>query len=134
MDEHWFNLLQQVVRKRRLAVFQFDEEEWDRLRESYRGLSEFTIARFHGALDKLRTPTACLILCRDDFNAEARVGLVSSRSPVSTLESRVKVTRSKKIQPSSRPICSASSQRSRMRVRYDVSSHLTSRLSCCRPS
>ena len=102
MDEDWSILLQQTVRKRRLAGFQFDEEEWYQLQESHRGLSEFTMARSHGALDKLRIPTACLILCRNDFDREARVGLVSSLSPVSTLESRVKVRRSQKIQPSSK--------------------------------
>ena len=102
MDEGWSNLLQQIVRKQRVAVSQFAEEEWDRFRESCRGLSEFTIARFRGALDKLRTSTACLIHCKGDFDEEARVGMNSYRSPVSTPESRVKVTRIQMIRLSSK--------------------------------
>ena len=102
MDESWSKHLQQVVRKRRLVVFQFDEKEWDGLREFRRGLSEFTIARSHGAMNKMRTSTACLIFCRDEFDREARFGLVHSRSPISTLESRVRVTRTGNIHPSTK--------------------------------
>ena len=102
MDENWLITLEQIVRKRRLAIFQFEGEEWSRLRKSYQGLDEFTIARSHEYLDKLRTPTACIILGKDGFETEARFGVVSSRSPVSTLESRVKVRRTQRIQPSSK--------------------------------
>ena len=102
MDEAWSKRLQRVVRKRRLVVFQFNDEEWDRLRESRRGLSEFTIARSHAALNKMRASTACLIFCRDELDKEARFGLVHSRSPISTLESRVRVTRTGNIHPSTK--------------------------------
>ena len=102
MDEDWLIILEQTVQKRRLVLFQFDREEWSRLRESRRGLNEFTIARPHEDLDKLQTPTACIVLGGDDFEAEAHFGVVSSRSPVSTLESRVKVSRAQRIQPSSK--------------------------------
>ena len=102
MDENWFIRLQQTVRKRPLVVFQFSGEEWQRLRESSRGLAEFTIARSHDNFGKLKAPTACLIFSRDAVDAEARFGLVGSRSAVSTLESRVKVRRSQRIRPTSK--------------------------------
>lgn len=102
MSENWLRILERTVRQRRLAVFQFDGEEWCHLRDSRRGLAEFTIARFHESLDKLQTPTACLILGQDEFETQIRFGLASSRSPVSTLESRVKITRAQQIQPSSK--------------------------------
>ena len=98
MSEDWLGILERTVRQRRLAVFRFHGEEWYRLRESRRGLAEFTTARSHDLLDELQPPTACLILGEDEFDAQARFGLVSSRAPVSTLESRLKVTRAQKIQ------------------------------------
>ena len=102
MDENWPIILEQTVRTRRLVIFQFSYEEWSRLRESSRGLNQFTIARPHEYLDKLQTPTACIVLGEDGSGTEARFGVVSSRSPVSTLESRVKVRRAQRIQPSSK--------------------------------
>ena len=102
MDEGWPIILEQTVRTRRLVIFQFSYEEWSRLRESSRGLNQFTIARPHEYLDKLETPTACIVLGEDGSGTEARFGVVSSRSPVSTLESRVKVRRAQRIQPSSK--------------------------------
>ena len=102
MDEKWFILLQQTVRKRPLIVFQFDGEEWHRLQQSSRGLAEFTIARSHDIFGKLKAPTACLMFPGDGVDGEARFGLVSSRSAVSTLETRVKVRRSQRIRPASK--------------------------------
>ena len=98
MSEDWLGILERTVRKRHLAIFRFHGEEWYRLRESRRGLAEFTIARAHDLLDKLRAPTACLILGKDEVDAQILFGLLSSRAPVSTLESRLKVTRAQKIQ------------------------------------
>ena len=102
MDEDWPIILERTVRTRRLVIFQFEDEEWSRLRESHRGLNEFTITRSHKYLDKAQTPTACIVLGKDGFETEARFGVVSSCSPVSTLESRVKIRRAQRIQPSSK--------------------------------
>jgi hypothetical protein len=102
MKKDWLKHLKAVVRKKPLIVFQFDGEEWLRLRESRRGVSEFTFARAHNLLEKVKTPTACLIFGQDDGDESAYFGLVSSRSPVTTLESRIKVKRAVAIQPSSK--------------------------------
>ena len=102
MDEYWLTQLEIAVRKRPLVVFQFVGEVLHRLRKSSRGLTEFTIARYHDTFGKLKPPTACLVFSDDGDEAEARFGLVNSRSSVSTLESRVKVKRSKQIQPSTK--------------------------------
>lgn len=103
MDADWRKSLEETVQQRRLVIFQFDGEEWERLQESPRGLNEFTIARSREYLaPPLRIPTACILLGQDDFETEARFGVVSSRSPVTTLESRIKVKRTKRIQPSSK--------------------------------
>lgn len=73
-----------------------------RLRDSRRGANEFMIARSHELLSEARTPTACLVFGIDKDETEAYFGLVSSRSAVSTLESRVKVKRALHIHPSSK--------------------------------
>ena len=102
MDANWRKSLEEIVRQRRLVIFQFDGEEWWRLQESRRGLNEFTIARSHEYLRQIRIPTACILLMQDDFETETRFGIVRPRSPVSTLESRIKVKRAQPIQPPSK--------------------------------
>ena len=102
MDANWRKSLEEIVRQRRLVIFQFDGEEWRRLQESRRGWNEFTIARSHEHLRQIQIPTACILLMQDDFEREARFGVVSSRSPISTLESRIKIKKSQRIQPSSK--------------------------------
>lgn len=102
MDENWLIQLENAVQNRPLVVFQFFGEELHRLRESSHGLTEFTIARSHDTFAKLKPPTACLVLSDEGDDAEVRFGLVSSRTAVSTLESRVKVRRSKRIRPSTK--------------------------------
>lgn len=102
MKENWLNDLKAVVDKKPLVVFQFGDEEWARLRDSQRGANEFTIARSHQLLEKVRVKTACLVIGKGDDGDEVYFGLASSRSVVATLESRVKVKRAQPIQPSSK--------------------------------
>ena len=102
MGEDWLNILAGLVQKKPLVVFQFQREEWSRLRDSDRGTNEFTIARSHDIMKDVRPPTACLVFGRDYQSEETRFGLVSSRSAVSTLESRIKVSRTRRIYPSSK--------------------------------
>ncbi|MCW8128088.1 hypothetical protein [Microbulbifer halophilus] len=98
----WLDNLKSLVQKKPLVVFQFDDEEWSRLRESRRGANEFTIARSHDLFEKVRVPTACLVIGRGDDSGEIYFGLASSRSAVTTLESRIKVKRASHIKPSSK--------------------------------
>lgn len=98
----WLDDLKRLVQKKPLVVFQFDDEDWSRLRESRRGANEFTIARSHELFEKVRVPTACLVVGKDNDGSEVYFGLASSRSAVTTLESRIKVKRALHIQPSSK--------------------------------
>ena len=102
MDESWLIRLQRAVRKRPLVVLQFDREESLKLHGSVRGMTAFTIARSHDTLERLKGPTACLLFSMEGADVQARFGLVGSAEAVSTLESRVKVTRSQRVQPSSK--------------------------------
>ena len=65
-------------------------------------MSEFTIARSHYTLSNTQAPTACILFGKDNFERETRFGLMSSRAAVSTLESRIKVSRAQCIEPSSK--------------------------------
>lgn len=100
--DEWLENLKRLVGKKPLIIFHFDGEEWSRLRESRRGANEFTIARSHALFEKVQVPTACLILGKDDDGGEVYFGLASSRSAVTTLESRIKVKRALHIQPSTK--------------------------------
>ena len=99
--EGWLESLKRHVQGRPLVVFQFEGEEWTRLRNSRRGANEFTIARPHELLEQVRVPTACLVVGKDGDGSAAQIGLVSSRSRVTTLDSRTKVKRAQRVQPSS---------------------------------
>ena len=68
MDEDGLSLLETTVRKRRLVVFRFDGEDWDRLQESRRGLNEFTIVKPHETLSQRYVPpTVCLVICKQSL-------------------------------------------------------------------
>jgi len=102
MADEWLENLKRLVAKKPLVAFQFDGEEWSRLRKSRRGTNEFTIARSHELFEKVQVPTACLIVGKGDDGSEVYFGLASSRSTVTTLESRIKVKRALHIRPSSK--------------------------------
>ncbi len=100
--DQWLDDLKKLVQKKPIVVFQFDSAEWERLRDSRRGANEFTIARSHELFEKVRVPTACLVIGNGDDDSEIYFGLARSRSAVTTLESRIKVKRALHIQPSTK--------------------------------
>lgn len=101
--DQWLENLKQLVNKKPLVVFQFSGAEWERLCESRRGANEFTIARSHELFEKVRVPTACLVIGDSDDDSEVYFGLASTRSAVTTLESRIKVKRALHVQPTTKP-------------------------------
>ena len=104
MQADWVRRFSELVEKRPMVVFQFDSDDWQRLRESRGGANEFTVARPHEKFDGIRCPTACLIFGHDGYTREedCYFGLVTSRQPISTLDSRVKVNRAHRISPRSK--------------------------------
>ena len=54
-SDEWLENLKRLVQKKPLVVFQFDREEWARLRESRRGANEFTIARSHALFEEFES-------------------------------------------------------------------------------
>lgn len=100
--DQWLQSLKQFIERSPLVLFQFEGEEWLRLSTSRRGANEFTIARSHELLKIVQVPTACLVIGKDGDWSEVYFGLASSLTTVTTLESRIKVKRALRIQPSSK--------------------------------
>jgi hypothetical protein len=110
MQIPWLHPLKRLAEEKQLIVIRFDEAEWQSLNDSRRGIHEFTVARAHGLFEGLGTPAPCLIVgtdVHDEFSDDKlaskslHFGLISSRSPITTLESRIKVRRCMRIQPDS---------------------------------
>lgn len=100
MELLWLNKLKQLVEKKPIVVLRIDEEEWEALSESRRGVSEFTLVRSQWLLEGVTTPTTCLIQTTDDAGAEKLFfGLISSKNKVATLDSRIKIRRVVRIRP-----------------------------------
>jgi hypothetical protein len=106
----WLQSLKKLVEEKPLVIIRFNQNEWESLHDSRRGVHEFTIARSHYLLEGVRAPAPCLIV-GTDINTFSRdpepgakylhFGLISSRSAITTLESRMKIRRSVQILPDS---------------------------------
>lgn len=110
MQAPWLESLKRLVEKKPLVLIRFEEAEWHSLYDSRRGIHEFTVARAHGLLEGVQVPAPCLIVgtdVHDEFMGDKvlpkslHFGLISSRSPVTTLESRIKIRRCVSIRPDS---------------------------------
>ena len=102
----WLDALRQHVQARPCVILRLDEGDSGQLFGSRRGLNEFTLARAHGLCADIKTPTICLVFgklsqSKDPAEVEhiAYIGLVSSRSPITTLETRIKVKRAVSMEP-----------------------------------
>ena len=102
----WLTTLKQHVESKPCVLLRLDESDSGNLTESRRGFNEFTLARPHALLSDIKTPTACVIfgsppeLMRpEEANPHAYLGIVSSRSPITTLDTRIKIKRAVRIEP-----------------------------------
>lgn len=97
----WLESLKQYVENRPIALLRFEDVEWQELGRSRRGISEFTIARSHSHVEVVKAPSTCLILGGDGRTEQIYFGLVSSKAAITTLDTRLKVSRAVQISPSS---------------------------------
>lgn len=143
MKLDWLESLKNFAERHPIVVLRFSDDEWDALLSSRRGVNEFTVARPHSLFDGAKVPAPCLIIGRSETEKRVCFGLLSSKSAVTTLDSRAKVSRAVDITPSSEEgICGlvteaphAGNLRSRLQTKYSVtrlspklSSHLIGRL------
>lgn len=93
----WLSELAKHSEKHPISVIRFGIDEWTALESSRRGLSEFTFARSHGAVDKVKKNTVCILSGYNDSGQVIRIGLVQSKSAVTTLDTRIKISRVNKL-------------------------------------
>ena len=97
----WLQTLKDYAEQHPIVVLRFGSDEWESLSNSRRGVGEFTVALPHALVSGVKAPAPCLLLGKDGEAEQVLFGLVSSRSPITTLDSRIKVTRSVVVAPSS---------------------------------
>lgn len=102
----WLTTLRLHVESKPCVLLRLDEADSTQLRESRLGFNEFTLARPHELLSGIKTPTVCLIfetasswVREEDAYKHAYIGIVSSRSAVTTLDTRIKIKRAVRIEP-----------------------------------
>jgi hypothetical protein len=98
----WIEALKKYSERHPIVVLQLTEDECGALLDSRRGLNEFTLAKSHTFFDNIKVPAPCLVVGQSDEIKCVYFGLLSSKSAVTTLESRVKVSRGFEISPSSK--------------------------------
>ncbi|MGR8999377.1 MAG: hypothetical protein ACU88J_10050 [Gammaproteobacteria bacterium] len=107
----WLKTLKNYAERHPIVVLQLTNGDWEALLFSKRGVNEFTIARPHALFDNVQVPAPCLVIGQSNFedfegrsNYEESIyfGLLSSKSAITTLESRAKVSRAVEITPSSK--------------------------------
>jgi len=100
MTKSWLSILKDFAEKHPIVLLRFSEAEWRDLVSSRKGVNEFTVARPHSPISDAKVPSPCLMLGSIESDEEICFGLMSSRSPVTTLQTRIKVSRSIQIEPS----------------------------------
>lgn len=93
-DGDWLDTLRVAVERQPLAVIRLSTEQWERLLETRRGPTEFTVAFPHASLEGISRGTASVLQVRHGDGEESLyVGLIRSKGAVTTLDSRIKIVR-----------------------------------------
>lgn len=130
----WQTDLLLYVHKKPVLVIQFSELEWSTLEDSERGFSEFTIARYHHVFNKVSIPSLCLLV-GDRSKSGIYLGVIATKSPISTLETRVRFKNVYQIRPYTKPLLfqllnkNNASQKIESRLEGNATSLLTPSLS-----
>jgi hypothetical protein len=89
----WLEHLKAFVNQRPIVALRFGLAEWTALRDSRKGVREFSVTYPHAALDRVTVPTVCLLEGESANGPEMYVAILQSKNAVSTLQSRIKVRR-----------------------------------------
>ena len=96
----WLIAFKELVVRKPLVIYRFSQEEWDSLDYANR-TSEFTVTRAHSLTEKVRASCVGILIRETPINGTVNfIGLVRSRAPISTLDSRIKFAGVRKLQPS----------------------------------
>jgi hypothetical protein len=105
----WVEHLRSHVAKHPIVLLRLSEDEFEALSDSRGGLTEFTLTEPHDLLREVQVPCVCLIFGKRSRDSVSRfrpaavsyLGVLQSRAPVATLDSRIKITRGAMVYPSS---------------------------------
>lgn len=98
----WIDSLKSYSERHPVVVLQFANNEWTDLLDSRRGINEFTFAKSHTLFNDVKVPAPCIVIGQIEEEESLYFGLLSSKSAVTTLETRAKVSRGFEITPSTK--------------------------------
>jgi hypothetical protein len=101
LSDDLLKILVQSVKKVPLSILNLPKSDWHNLSSARRGLSEFTVAKPHSQFDGLKNQGIVLMfpeLLNEDC---AYAGIMRSKQAVTTLDSRIAISSTVKLQPSS---------------------------------
>ena len=101
MTMTWLDTLKSYAERHPIVVLRFSVDEWETLVNSRRGVNEFTFARQHSQVADIKVPAPCLLIGKYGDTEQICFGIIKSKSAITTLDSRIKVSRSVDITPSS---------------------------------
>lgn len=101
MKRRWLSSLCTLVENNPISILLLHSSDYDLSSESRRGMSSFSIARRHSIFEGVAPHTVCLVLASQGRREDsmAFIGIVKSRTSVTTLDTRIKVTNSTPIYP-----------------------------------
>lgn len=105
MTPKWLATLLTHVGKYPCGVIRLSGSQWGRLAESRKGPTEFTIARAHALVEKIRIGTLVFVFGTEgegedgDVPDAAWLGIVNYRAAVTTLESSIRVANGFELKP-----------------------------------
>lgn len=85
------------VNDRPIIIVRFGKEESERIKESRLGIERFSFARKHEAVEGMALPTIALAELNDGDETECYVGVCTSKRPVTTLETGLKLVKMRPI-------------------------------------
>jgi hypothetical protein len=91
MDQSALAKLIGAVKKKPISILRLSDADWQNLNDARNGVSAFSIARPHEALEIIKDSSLVLFFPRLADGIHANLGFVRSNRPVSTLESRIRV-------------------------------------------
>jgi hypothetical protein len=102
MTDPWLTKLRDVARSNSLVLLRIGPDEWEKLLRARDGAREFSIALPHDQLDQVRTPTVAIVFGSNKKRETVTYfGILRTRQAVTTLETRIRISRSLRIEMSS---------------------------------
>jgi len=101
MDFERINTLVSYVEAKPIAILRIAPDEWQALRDSRQGISEFTLPVLRQEVSKLHPPTLCILAAGPEDGEQLMMGVVGRPSVIATAHSRIKLKRVFRMEPPS---------------------------------